>query len=86
MAFESRCDGCAQSDTHPKAHFNTGGSFHHDCLPPELRQVLIDTNPLAQPIIEAAESGVRGEALLAVIQDLHTNLETAPPAKRSRNK
>lgn len=74
MAFESQCDGCKQGDTHPKAHFNTGGSFHHDCLPAEHRQLLIDTNPLALPIIEAAESGVNGEELLAFIQELHANL------------
>lgn len=74
MAFENQCDGCKQWDTHPKAHFNTGGSFHHDCLPTEHRAVLIETNPLAEPIIEAAESGIRGEDLLAFIQELHANL------------
>lgn len=74
MAFENQCDGCKQWDTHPKAHFNTGGSFHHDCLPAEHRKVLIETNPMAEPIIQAAESGVRGEDLLAFIQELHANL------------
>jgi hypothetical protein len=74
MAFESQCDGCKQWDTHPKAHFNTGGSFHHDCLPAQLRELLIETNPLTKPIIEAAEGGLRGEDLLAFIQELHSNL------------
>lgn len=73
MATASECDGCKQWDTHPKAHFNTGGSFHHDCLPATLRQLLIETNPLAKPIIEAAEQGVHGEDLLAFIQELHSN-------------
>jgi hypothetical protein len=74
MATESQCDTCRQWDTDPKAHFNTSGSYHHDCLSPENRALLIETNPLAEPIIKAAESGIRGADLLAFIQDLHANL------------
>ena len=71
---DSLCEGCRKFDSDPKAHWNTGGSFHHDCLPAQLRQELIDNHPLGLQIIEAAEGGKRGKDLLAFIQQLHENL------------
>lgn len=65
------CTQCGQVDDHPKAHWDTGETYHHDCLPFRHKQQLIEASDHAKSIIEAAESGIRGSALLAHIQSLH---------------
>ena len=67
----SRCDQCGQSDDHPKVHVYNGGTFHHDCLSADLRADVIASAPHAEAIIQAAESGVRGDDLRAHIFALH---------------
>ncbi len=59
----TQCDQCGKVDTDPKAHWNTGGTYHHDCLPFNLRAELIESHPHGEAIISAAESGRRGEEL-----------------------
>jgi hypothetical protein len=76
MAEETRvatqCEQCGAVDTHPKAHWNDGGTYHHDCIPFKLKNQLIETTKHAEAVIKAAESGIRGDALLAHIESLHT--------------
>lgn len=68
----SRCDQCGQVDDHPKAHFNTGETFHHDCLPYDKRaEVLEAGGELAQAVLEACEGGKKGDELRAHIFSLH---------------
>lgn len=66
-----QCDQCGQTDDHPKVHVDNGQTYHHDCLPFRLRQVVIETSEHGKDIIEAAESGIRGDQLVSHIQSLH---------------
>lgn len=68
---QTQCDQCGQVDDHPKAHWDTGESYHHDCLPFRRKQELLDSSEHAGSIVAAAESGVHGHELLAHIRDLH---------------
>ncbi|MGZ4617183.1 MAG: hypothetical protein ACXV3F_00335 [Frankiaceae bacterium] len=68
-----RCVQCGQSDDHPKFHLADKGevrSFHHDCLPADVREAHAD-HPMVPRIIAAAESGVRGHELRRHIAELH---------------
>lgn len=67
----SRCDQCGQTDDHPKVHSFGGGTHHHDCLSADAKAELIASAPHAQAIIEAAESGVRGDDLRTHILAIH---------------
>ena len=67
----SRCDFCGQSDDHPKVHSFGGGTHHHDCLSVDQKAELAASSSQAAGIIEAAESGVRGDDLRAHIIALH---------------
>ncbi|RNL66231.1 hypothetical protein EFK50_00985 [Nocardioides marmoriginsengisoli] len=75
------CDGCGQTDTDPMIHVGfinwkkderttiAEPSFHHDCLPDELAAELVGPqNAVAAAAVEAAHSGIRGEALREFIQ------------------
>jgi hypothetical protein len=66
-----RCDYCGKVDNHPKSHWQSGESYHHDCLPYDKRALVIETSEHGQAIIEAAENGVHGAELLAHIRELH---------------
>jgi hypothetical protein len=67
----TQCSQCGQVDDHPKAHWDTGETYHHDCLPFDKKKQLIETAPQSESIIAAAESGIRGDALLSHIEQLH---------------
>lgn len=67
----SRCDQCGQTDDHPKVHYLDGGTHHHDCLSFDQKAELAASSDKAAAIIEAAESGVRGDDLRAHILALH---------------
>jgi hypothetical protein len=67
----TQCDQCGKTDTDPKAHWNDGRTFHHDCLPFKLKNELIAATKHGESIIQKAESGVRGSALVAHIESLH---------------
>lgn len=67
----SRCDQCGQTDDHPKVHSFGGGTHHHDCLSADQKAELAGSSDKAAAIIEAAESGVRGDDLRAHIVVLH---------------
>jgi hypothetical protein len=65
------CEFCGQTDDHPKVHIGTV-TKHHDCLSYAEKQALTESGqekgtPKASAIIEAAESGTRGDALLDLI-------------------
>lgn len=68
--FIVRCDQCGQSDDHPKVHTFDGKTYHHDCLPFDLRAEVC-ANPKAAQIVAAAESGIRGDQLRNHIFQLH---------------
>ncbi len=67
----SRCDHCGQVDDHPKVHGFSGGTHHHDCLSVDQKAELVESSDSAAAIIEAAESGVHGDDLLAHIEAVH---------------
>lgn len=72
MAAPTLCDQCGVYDLAPKSHwFPEGTSFHHDCLSASKKAQLVESNPLAAKIIEAAENGTRNDDLRAFIEDLH---------------
>ncbi len=71
--ISTRCIQCGALDDHPKVHVasfdDADVTYHHDCLPYALReQVCLD--PVARQVVEAAESGIRGAALVALIPTL----------------
>jgi hypothetical protein len=63
------CDQCGQTDDHPKVHIGVV-TKHHDCLSVAERQLVSDTSPVAEKIIEAAESGTHGDDLVSFIETL----------------
>lgn len=67
----SRCDFCGQTDDHPKVHGFSGSTHHHDCLSADQKAELVASSDKAAAIIEAAESGIRGDDLRAHILALH---------------
>lgn len=67
----TRCDQCGQLDDHPKSHWSTGETYHHDCLPYDKKKTLYDTSEHGKAIVEAAESGLHGEELRQHILSLH---------------
>lgn len=70
----SQCEQCGKIDTDPKSHWSTGETYHHDCLPWAKRALLVDPETGGEhgaSIVEAAESGKRGEDLRAHIAALH---------------
>ncbi len=70
----SRCDQCGQVDNHPKSHWSTGETFHHDCLSYDKKALLLDPEtggPHGAAVVEAAESGIHGDELRAHIFSLH---------------
>jgi hypothetical protein len=66
MLHVSGCDQCGQHDDHPKVHLFDGRTFHHDCLPYDIRAQVVE-NPVAAQAVAAAESGIRGGELRAHI-------------------
>lgn len=64
----STCVQCGATDDHPK--YIGDEIWHHDCLPAALRASFADT-PHGSAIIDAANSGTRGDALRVAISDLH---------------
>lgn len=66
-----RCQQCGDVDDHPKAHWNSGETYHHDCLPYDKRQEVVDGSEHGQAIIEACEGGKKGDELRAHIISLH---------------
>lgn len=67
----TRCDQCGQIDDHPMVHILGGRSVHHDCLSASERDLVIGSDPVAAQIVEAAESGIHGDDLVAHIEQLH---------------
>lgn len=67
----SRCEHCGQHDDHPKVHFNTGRTVHHDCLSADERADVVGSAEHAEAIVVAAESGTHGDDLRAHIVGLH---------------
>lgn len=67
----TQCAQCGQTDDHPKIHLGEV-TRHHDCLPFADRQIVADSSPVALTIIEACEGGLRGDDLLAMIRDIHS--------------
>lgn len=68
-----RCLQCGQTDDHPKLHLADGGevrSWHHDCLPADVREAHAEF-PRVSRVIEAAESGIHGDDLRAHVAALH---------------
>lgn len=63
------CDHCGQNDDHPKLHYGEE-TYHHDCTPAKVRAAVADV-PVVLEIIAAAESGIRGDDLVAKIAELH---------------
>lgn len=67
MALVRTCDGCGQSDDHPRMVVAKSMdpaedlSFHYDCVPHYLREA----HP--SPAYDATASGLRGEDVVAVI-------------------
>lgn len=63
----SQCDGCGQTDDHPKLHY-LDETYHHDCTP---FRVLSDLHEVIRErvdkIIEATGAGTRGDALRTFI-------------------
>lgn len=69
MALVRTCDGCGQTDDHPRAIVATSMdasddlNFHYDCVPHYIRE----THP--SPAYEATADGLRGAAVAAVVVD-----------------
>lgn len=72
---ETRCDHCGGVDAHPKSHWNTGETFHLDCLPYNLKAQLVDSAPHMEHVINAAVDGTRGDDLHALIKDVHADID-----------
>lgn len=67
----SQCNFCGQVDDHPKSHWNSGETFHFDCLPYDKRKTFIESNPNASSLVDAALSGTHGNELRAFSAKLH---------------
>lgn len=63
----TKCDQCGEADVHPKLHLGAT-TYHHDCLPYDIKQAVQASSPEATKIIAAAEGGTHGDDLLALIQ------------------
>lgn len=70
------CKQCGQTDDHPKVHVASMGApggedivYHHDCLPYDLRQQVVDSaeGDSGKNIIEACEGGLKGDDLRTFI-------------------
>jgi hypothetical protein len=70
------CDHCGQEDDHPKSHWNTGKTYHFDCLPYDLRNEFVESHPLAQALVDAAHDGTHGDELRAFSVKLHEDQES----------
>lgn len=70
MLHVTGCDQCGQHDDHPKVHTFDGRTYHHDCMPFDLKAD-VTQDPIAAQIVQAAESGVHGAELRAHILSLH---------------
>jgi len=68
----SQCSQCGSFDDHPKSHWNSGKSFHFDCLPFDLRAEFVASHPNAKALVDAALSGKHGEELRAFSAELHS--------------
>lgn len=64
------CVACGIHDDAPKVHVFEGGAFHFQHLPDSLRAQVVQ-NADAKAIVQAAESGIHGQALRDFIQTLH---------------
>ncbi len=80
---ETKCDHCGQVDNHPKSHWNTGKTFHLDCLPYDLKAQLVESAPHIEAVIAKAVEGVHGEALKAFNDEVHAQLP-APSVEESK--
>lgn len=67
----SQCDFCGALDDHPKSHWNSGESYHFDCLPYDRRNQFIASHPLAEALVKAATDGKHGEELRQFSAQLH---------------
>lgn len=77
---QTTCDQCGKTDDHPKWNNMFLGprgvetvSKHHDCLSVAEKRLLTESgqekgSPKASAIIEACESGVKGDDLYKLIQ------------------
>lgn len=71
----TQCEQCGQVDDHPKVNMaDTNGNtktVHHDCLSVREREALVGSagGDRAAEIVEACEGGLRGDELLAFIQE-----------------
>jgi hypothetical protein len=70
---DTQCDHCGKVDNHPKSHWNSGETFHFDCLPHGKKSEFIESHPLAKALVDAAESGRRGEDLRSFSNQLHSD-------------
>jgi hypothetical protein len=59
----TQCIQCGQTDDHPKSHWSSGETYHHDCLPFAKKTELIESHPHGESIIAAAEAGTHGDDL-----------------------
>lgn len=73
----TRCDQCGKTDTHPMIHFGftaqgPGRTVHHDCMSADERDLAFGTadGEYFRKVTELAESGTRGDALLAKIEKM----------------
>jgi len=73
----TQCDHCGAVDTHPKSHWNSGKSYHLDCLPFDLKKEFLETAPHMEAVVEAALRGIHGDDLKAVNDEVHANLARA---------
>lgn len=71
MRAATTCDGCGQTDDHPKLHTWTA-TKHHDCLTVAEREAVTASSLAVADIIDACERGLRGPELLAYIESRHT--------------
>jgi hypothetical protein len=70
---DNQCDHCGSVDNHPKSHWNSGESFHFDCLPHDKKATFIASHPLAKALVDAATSGTHGEELRSFSVQLHAD-------------
>lgn len=73
----TQCGQCGQWDDHPKVHFFSGGSRHHDCVAWDDKRSILDQDAshsqhvlITAKIFKAAEDGMRGDELRAYIDSL----------------
>jgi hypothetical protein len=72
---QQACDGCGQSDDHPKLHYGGAETYHHDCIPYRVLRDLttvgtfIDGQYVETPGVEMHEDAAAEVARLVNIVD-----------------